>query len=166
MLNAVRREDLASPNRSGDYSCEVPECLQLDLLEKEIFEFDIRIFLALSLGRPHKQDPRTATDLYSDCALELIIVLLKLDEALFVGCSRNQACLGRVKDPGTSLSCVARQSEDKKRAELPELSEQNSALLKKLRAATNCPVELRREVQKSPIKGWWEPGRHRWTNSP
>lgn len=36
VLNVVRREDLASPNRSGDCSCEVPECLQLDSPEKEM----------------------------------------------------------------------------------------------------------------------------------
>ncbi|KAF8028854.1 hypothetical protein BT93_E1504 [Corymbia citriodora subsp. variegata] len=36
VLNVVRREDLASPNRSRDSSCEVPECLQLDSPEKEM----------------------------------------------------------------------------------------------------------------------------------
>ncbi|KAL3746542.1 hypothetical protein ACJRO7_015495 [Eucalyptus globulus] len=36
VLNVVRREDLASPNRSGDCNCEVPECLQLDSPEKEM----------------------------------------------------------------------------------------------------------------------------------
>ncbi|KAL3724746.1 hypothetical protein ACJRO7_029845 [Eucalyptus globulus] len=143
----------------GSRSCDLRRAADVyseSTLESIIVLFHLG-YAALFLGRLRKQDPRTAADIYSDCALESIIVLLKLgDEALSVGCSRLQACLDRVEDPGTSLSCVARQSEDEQGAELRELSEQNSALSKKLRAARKYPVELRREVQKSPIKGWWE----------
>ncbi|KAK3414896.1 hypothetical protein EUGRSUZ_H00198 [Eucalyptus grandis] len=83
----------------------------------------------VSKGR--SRDPRRAADAYSESALEKIIVLFRLGYA-------------------------ALQSKGKQRTELRELSEQNSELSKKLRAATKRPVELQREVQKSPIKGWWE----------
>ncbi|XP_010040162.1 uncharacterized protein LOC104428941 [Eucalyptus grandis] len=149
------QEKVVSKGRSRDPR-RAADAYSESALEKIIVLFRLG-YAALSLGRPRKQDPRTAAKIYSDCALDSIIVLLKLgNEALLVGCPREQACLGRVEDPATSPSCAVRQSKGKQRTELRELSEQNSELSKKLRAATKRPVQLQREVQKSPIKGWWE----------
>ncbi|KAI6694161.1 hypothetical protein NL676_021871 [Syzygium grande] len=106
-------------------------------------------YAALSLGRPRKQDTRSAAEINSDCALESIIVLFRLgNEALSLVRPSNQASLGLVEDPGTSLSCALRQSKGKQMAELQ--------LSKNPRAARERLVEFRREAEKCPIKGEWE----------
>lgn len=110
----------------------------------------------MSRGRPRKQDPRSAAEIYSDCALDSIIVLLSLaNENLSLVRPHDQAILGQVEDPGTSLSLAVRQSEGQQRAKLREVSQQNSELSNKLRASRKPFVELRREVEKCPIKHCW-----------
>ncbi|XP_030460778.1 agamous-like MADS-box protein AGL62 [Syzygium oleosum] len=114
-------------------------------------------YMALSLGRPRKQDPRSAADIYSECALESMIVLFGLgNEALSLGRPCCQVSPNRVEDPRASASHAVRQSEGKQRAKLRELSKQNSELSTKPRPTRKCRVELRRELEKCPIKDWWE----------
>ncbi|KAL3726701.1 hypothetical protein ACJRO7_031580 [Eucalyptus globulus] len=71
-------------------------------------------------------------------------------------CSCGFKIAGRVKDLGTSASHALRQSQDEPGANLRELYEQNLELEKKIRAERKRGVELQREVEKCPVKGWWE----------
>ncbi|XP_010026736.2 agamous-like MADS-box protein AGL62 [Eucalyptus grandis] len=153
MDNKTQKKD-APKSRSRDPSSAADLYSECPL--ESIVELFTLGYAALSLGRPRKQDTRRAIDIYSDCALDSIIVLFRLGQAaLSLGCPQNQASLGRVEDPGTSPSHVVSQSEGEQRENLHELSEQNSEFSKRLGAARKDLVELRREVEKSPIEGWW-----------
>ncbi|KAI6695831.1 hypothetical protein NL676_023541 [Syzygium grande] len=86
-----------------------------------------------------------------------MIVLVDLaKEDLSLGHPHNQASPNRVIDPRTSASCAVGQPEGEQRVKLCELSEQNSELSMKLRAERKRGVEFLRELEKCPIRGWWE----------
>lgn len=84
---------------------------------------------ALSLGRPRNQDTRSTANIYSECALESMIILFGLgNKALSLGRPCCQASPNRVEYPRTFASHAVRQIEGKQRAKPCELSEQNSEL--------------------------------------
>ncbi|KAI3440817.1 uncharacterized protein J3R85_003048 [Psidium guajava] len=63
---------------------------------------------------------------------------------------------GRVEDPCASASRALEKSRDELGADLRELSKQSLELEKKIRAERKRGVKLRREIEKCPVKGWWE----------